>query len=94
MAVGATVLPQKDPSDVVEYTVTLDGIEDDPIVSVSYVAAGLTLPGGHPASFTADTFTFWVSAGTDGTEGTVRATITTTAGRVFGRTFAIPVRAM
>ena len=89
---GATTLAQKDPTDVVEYTVTLLGIAPDTISGVGYTPAGVTIPGSPAPSYTDDTFTFWVTGGTNGEDATVRAVVTTAGGRVYGRTFVIPVR--
>lgn len=92
---GSVQLATKDPADVVEYTVTVEGLGADTIASVAYgTPTGITLPGSPAPSHTASAFTFWVSGGTDNADGVVRATITTTAGRVFGRTLVIPVRAL
>lgn len=92
----ATVLAQKAPADVVEYTITVDGLDGDPISSLVAAASAITLtPPGTPApAHTETTVVFWVTGGSVGTDGLVTLMITTTGGRTFQRVFAIPIRTL
>lgn len=92
----ATVLAQKAPADVVEYTITVEGLGSDAISAVSVVAAvgGITIAGSPAPAFTASTVTFWTTGGRIGFDELVTLTITTTGGRTFARELAIPVRAL
>lgn len=88
------ILTPKDPADVVEYTIDVDGLGSDSISGIAVTGTGITIAGAPAPSFTAAAFTFWVSGGTLGANATVRATITTTGGRTLARTLTIPIRTL
>lgn len=92
----STVLAQKAPADVVEYTITIEGLGSDAIAAVSVVAdvGGVSIPGSPAPSFTPSTVTFWTTGGRLGFSELVTLTVTTTGGRTFARLLAIPIRAL
>lgn len=86
---------EKDPSDVLDYTVDwnddnwlgTDTISGTPTWTVP---AGLTQPTG--ATNTTTTATVWLGSGTDGQDYDVACLITTAGGRTAERTIHIQVR--
>lgn len=93
LAASATLTP-KDPADVVEYVIEVDGLGDDTISGVTVTGSGVTIAPSPAPSFTDTSFTFWVSGGAIGVDATARAILTTAAGRTLGRTLLIPIRTL
>lgn len=93
LAASATLTP-KDPADVVEYVIEVDGLGDDTISAVTVTGTGITIAPSPAPSHTTTSFTFWVSGGTLGADATARAVLTTTAGRTLARTLVIPIRTL
>jgi hypothetical protein len=95
MPVAALRWPDKDPADVLDYSLDLAeflalSTPADTVSTVAWtVPAGLTAGVQYHADGIATT---WLSGGTAGTDYTVTARITTTAGRVIERSAAIYVR--
>lgn len=89
-----TTLNPKDPGDLVDYAVVMqgDGFEGETIATVVGTGEGIDLENSPPMTWTADTITFWVSGGVLGADGKVQLEITTQTGRLFQRTIVIPIR--
>ena len=87
-----TPLTSKDPSDVADYELTIEGpgLGDDTLASVTATGTGVTVDS---SSFTLPaTVTVWLSGGTAGSDALVKLACTTTGGRTIERTFALPIR--
>jgi hypothetical protein len=73
----------KNPADVVDYTFdwiqVLKALDDDSIVSATWVAPGLSL---GPQSILGTATSVFISGGVDGQNYTVTCTILTTGGRI------------
>ena len=87
-------LVKKDPGDMVEYSITIVGLETDVIQTVTAEPDGVVLqaPAGLQAlDWTDSEITVWLSGGTAQSVGSVELLITTASGRIFSRKLSIPI---
>lgn len=91
LAVSPTWTPsyEKDPSDVIDYSLSWHHLGTDTISTSTWTSDGLTVDS---SSYSGLVTTAFVSGGTDGAVASLTNTIVTSAGRTLQRTIYISVR--